>query len=237
MGMIGLTDFCVGTGGRTQRFLRRAVDAPPMVDFQSRDRTRSASTDPEDSEQRDERDESTDGTDHGAETELEHDHEHVADVGPLGIALVTVSSTRTLDADPSGDAIQTLIAETAHEVVTRELLRDNRDAVQSAVNALADRTDVDVVITTGGTGVTPDDVTVDAVGPLVDKRLPGFGELFRRRSAEEIGTRTIASRATAGVIDRVLVFCLPGSEDAVRLATEEIILEELDHLAGLVQRE
>jgi len=90
-------------------------------------------------------------------------------------------------------------------------------------------------VTTGGTGVTPDDVTVEAVEPLFEKRLPGFGELFRRLSYEEIGTQAIATRATAGIADGVPVFCLPGSESAVRLGTEEIIVEVVGHLAGLAK--
>ena len=99
------------------------------------------------------------------------------------------------------------------------------------------RKDVDVAVTTGGTGVTPDDVTVEAVEPLVEKTLPGFGELFRRRSEADIGTRVIATRAFAGVADGVPVFCLPGSEAAVRLGVSEVILPEAGHLAGLARRD
>jgi molybdenum cofactor biosynthesis protein B len=92
-------------------------------------------------------------------------------------------------------------------------------------------------VTTGGTGVTPDDVTVEAVQPLFDKRLTGFGELFRRRSEAEIGTRIVGTRAIAGIADSVPVFCLPGSQSAVELGMTEIILPEAGHLAGLARRD
>ena len=90
-----------------------------------------------------------------------------------------------------------------------------------------------MIVTTGGTGVTPDDVTVEAVGPLFDKELRGFGELFRRYSEAEIGTRVVATRATAGIVDGVPVFCLPGSENAAKLGTGEIVVPEVAHLVGL----
>jgi len=99
------------------------------------------------------------------------------------------------------------------------------------------RDDVDVVVTTGGTGVTPDDVTIEAVEPLFDKRLPGFGELFRTLSYDGIGTKVVGTRATAGIAEGVPVFCLPGSENAARLGTEEIVVAEASHLAGLARRE
>jgi molybdenum cofactor biosynthesis protein B len=162
-----------------------------------------------------------------------HDDHHHADVEHLGVAVVTVSSSRSLDDDPSGDAAQELVEDKGHSVVARDLVADDLDGVQRAVLALTGREDVDVVVTTGGTGVTPDDVTVEAVEPLFDKHLPGFGELFRILSYEEIGTRAMGSRATGGVSEGVPVFCLPGSEDAVRTAVDELILAEAPHLVGL----
>ena len=165
------------------------------------------------------------------------DHHHAHDVGTLGAGVVTVSSSRTLDADPSGDAIVAAFEDAGHAVATRELVPDDYDRVQDVVDAVAGRRDVDVVVTTGGTGVTPDDVTVEAVERLFSKELPGFGELFRRRSEDQIGTRVVATRATAGIVDGVPVFCLPGSETAVRLGVSEIVLPEAGHLAGLAQRD
>jgi molybdenum cofactor biosynthesis protein B len=165
-----------------------------------------------------------------------HDHAHAANVESLGVAVVTVSTTRTRGDDPSGDVIEALVEATDHEVLTREIIRDDLDGVQTTLLDLTGRDDVDVVVTTGGTGVTPDDVTVEGARPLFDRELPGFGELFRILSYEEIGTRAMASRATAGMVDGVPVFCLPGSEAAARLGTEELVVEEMAHLVGLARR-
>ena len=182
------------------------------------------------------------GHDHGhAEDSHDHGHAHAdhhhGDVEQLGVAVVTVSSSRDLDHDPSGDAIQSLVEGDGHSVVARDLVADDLDGVQRTVLALTGREDVDVVVTTGGTGVTPDDVTVEAVRPLFEKKLPGFGELFRILSYEEVGTRAMGSRATAGISEGVPVFCLPGSEDAVRTGLEELILTEAPHLVGLANGE
>ena len=172
----------------------------------------------------------------GHDHEEDHDHHH-HDVAELGVAVLTVSSSRSLDDDPAGDAIADIVEGAGHEVSIRELVRDEHDGVQDAVDRLVDRGDTDCVVTTGGTGVTPDDVTVEAVEPLFEKRLPGFGELFRTLSYEEIGTKVVGTRAAAGVADGVPVFCLPGSENAARLGVGEIIVEEAPHLAGLARRE
>ena len=169
--------------------------------------------------------------DHGDEP----DHAH-HDFGPVAFALITVSTSRSLDDDPAGDAIVAAVEDDGGSVATRELVDDDYDGIQGRVNSLVNRDDVDVVVTTGGTGVTPDDVTVEAVDPLFDKRLPGFGELFRARSREEVGTRVVATRATAGVIEGVPAFCLPGSENAASLGAE-IVTAEAGHLAGLAKRD
>ncbi|WP_266078655.1 MogA/MoaB family molybdenum cofactor biosynthesis protein [Haladaptatus caseinilyticus] len=205
-----------------------------MVDLQSRD-TRRASTDDEDEEVGDESNTGKDGNHHDDQRH-EHDH-HAHDVDELGFGVVTVSSSRSLDEDPAGDAIAELVESEGHDLVTRELVADDYDSVQKTVDNLVGRKDVDVVVTTGGTGVTPDDVTVEAVTPLLEKELPGFGELFRTLSYDEIGTKVVGTRTTAGVVDGVIVCCLPGSENAVRLGTDEILLPEVGHLVGLSGRE
>ncbi|WP_188879297.1 MogA/MoaB family molybdenum cofactor biosynthesis protein [Halarchaeum grantii] len=169
---------------------------------------------------------------HGADG---HDH-HAHDVETVAFGVVTVSSSRSEDDDPSGDAILSLLDEGGHEVVSRDVVPDDYDRVQGVVDRVARQDDVDAIVTTGGTGVTPDDVTVEAVRPLCDKRLPGFGELFRRLSYEEIGTRIVGTRAEAGVASGVPIFCLPGSESAVRLGVSEVILPEIAHLVGLATR-
>lgn len=193
-----------------------------------------------------------DGHEHDREPDHEeehhHDHGHDHDHGPehnhhehdletICVAVLTVSSSRSLDDDPAGDTIAGAFERAGHEIVTRDLVRDDYDSIQGTVQRLVSRDDTDVVVTTGGTGVTPDDVTVEATRPLFEKYLPGFGELFRAFSRDEIGTRVVGTRATAGVADGVPVFTLPGSENAARLGTEAIIVPEAPHLAGLAKPE
>ena len=176
------------------------------------------------------------GGGHGDHDYGTHDDHHRHDAAELGVAVLTVSSSRSLDDDPAGDAIESVLEGTGHEVTIRELVTDEYDGVQDAIDRFVERDDTDCVVTTGGTGVTPDDVTAEAVEPLFDKRLPGFGELFRTLSYEEIGTKVVGTRAVAGVADGVPVFCLPGNENAARLGTGDIIIEEAPHLAGLAGR-
>lgn len=197
-----------------------------MVDFQRRDTHRDE----------DEPSEADQGEPAETEAATEHDH-HAHDLESVGAGVLTVSTSRSLESDPSGDVIRDAFEAEGHRVVTRELVGDDFDRIQDIANQLVERRDVDVVVTTGGTGVTPDDVTVEAVKALFEKDLPGFGELFRRESAEAIGTKAMATRATAGVTNGVPVFVLPGSVDAVSLAMESLILPEIGHLAGLARPE
>ncbi|CQH59617.1 molybdopterin adenylyltransferase [Halobacterium hubeiense] len=208
-----------------------------MVDFQSRDtRVDDDETPADDASDEPDDDPLTEESEpHEHDDEADHDHHH-HDVERVGVAILTVSSSRSLDDDPAGDAIAAAFEADGHEVVTRELVRDSYDRVQGGIDNLAGRGDVDVVVTTGGTGVTPDDVTVEAAEPLFEKELPGFGELFRRRSYEEIGEKVVATRATAGVADGVPVFCLPGSEHAAALGSADVVVPEIGHLVGLASR-
>ncbi|ADE02552.1 MogA/MoaB family molybdenum cofactor biosynthesis protein [Haloferax volcanii] len=166
----------------------------------------------------------------------DHGHHH-HDVDDLEAAVLTISSTRDVDDDPAGDAIAELLHEAGHSVSVRRVVDDDYDEIQIAVARMADRGDVDVTVTTGGTGVTPDDRTVEAATQLFEKTLPGFGELFRRLSYDDIGTKVVGTRATAGVVDGMPTFCLPGSENAARLGTAEIIVPEAPHLTGLARRD
>jgi len=175
-------------------------------------------------------------SDHDQHHDHDHGHHH-HDVDSVAVAVVTVSSSRSADEDPAGDYVAAAFEEAGHEVAVRELIGDDYDSVQGTVDRLARRRDTDAVVTTGGTGVTPDDVTPEAVRGLLAKPLPGFGELFRRLSYEEVGTRTIGSRATARIVQGVPVFCLPGSENAVRLGLDDVVLPEVGHLVGLATRE
>lgn len=161
------------------------------------------------------------------------DHHHHHDAESVGFGVLTVSSSRTLETDDSGDALAAAIEEDGHTVAARELIDDDEAAIRRRVEEFLDRADVDAVVTTGGTGVTPDDVTVEAVRPLLDRDLPGFGEQFRARSVEEVGPHAMVSRATAGVAGTVPVFCLPGSKQAAEFGTRELILPIVGHVVGL----
>jgi molybdenum cofactor biosynthesis protein B len=177
--------------------------------------------------------------DHDEENADGHDDEHGHhrhDVDRLDLAVLSVSSTRTVDDDPAGDVVVEAAEKDGHEVAVREVVEDDYDRIQSRVGDLADGEDVDAVLTTGGTGVTPDDVTVEAVEGLFEKSLPGFGELFRRFSYDEVGTRVVGTRATAGIVDGTPVFSMPGSENAARLGIESVVLPEAGHLVGLATR-
>lgn len=148
---------------------------------------------------------------------------------PLKVAVVTVSDTRTLETDKSGKMAEDLLREVGHEVVSRQVVTDNRELIGEAFRSHIEDPAIDVVIATGGTGVTPRDITPEALEPFVTKVIPGFGELFRWISFDEIGTSTIQSRAMAALCTSTYVFLLPGSTGAVRTAMTKIILPQLDY--------
>lgn len=152
----------------------------------------------------------------------------VAAPSGLRVGVLTVSDTRTLETDTSGALVAELLGKAGHDPVQRGLVRDDLDAIRDHLRRLVSDPGVDVVIVTGGTGITARDVTPEALAPLVDKHVPGFGELFRMLSYRDIGASTIQSRACAALCSGTLVFVLPGSTGAVRLALEEIILPQLD---------
>lgn len=151
-------------------------------------------------------------------------------------AVLTVSDTRTEATDTGGQAIVSLLAAGGHTIVSKAILRDEPAQVRAHVEALVRDEQVQVVITTGGTGISSRDSTYEAVTALLTKRLDGFGELFRMLSFQEIGAAAMLSRACAGVANRRIVICLPGSEHAVRLAMTRLILPELGHLVREVSR-
>jgi molybdenum cofactor biosynthesis protein B len=146
--------------------------------------------------------------------------------------IVTVSDTRSLETDAGGALVAELLAGSGHPVVSRKIVRDEREAIAGAVRTALARDDVRAVILTGGTGVAPRDVTPDAVEPLLERAVPGFGELFRMLSFEEIGSAALLSRALAGLARGRVVFALPGSRGAVRLAMTRLVLPEIGHLAA-----
>ena len=163
-----------------------------------------------------------------------HQHSHL-ELDTVSFAVVTVSSSRTLETDEGGDRIQELIESDRQTVAVRELVGDEREAIAATVEALVERDDVDAIVLTGGTGLSPEDVTVEAVRPLFDQEIPGFGELFRSLSYEDIGPRALLSRAFAGSKDGVAIFCLPGSKQAAAFGTEELILPTVAHILGHTQ--
>jgi molybdopterin adenylyltransferase len=150
------------------------------------------------------------------------------------VFVLTVSDTRTPETDTSGQAIEALVREAGHIPAGRVVVKDEPADIARVARAALDRPDVSVIVVTGGTGVAPRDRTVEAIAPLFDRRLDGFGELFRLLSFEDIGPAAMLSRATAGLVGPKAVFLLPGSEAAVRLAMTRIILPELGHLAALL---
>jgi molybdenum cofactor biosynthesis protein B len=131
--------------------------------------------------------------------------------------------------DASGEIAKELVTKNGHEVVYYGVLPDKEDKIYEGITK-ALNTDADFIITSGGTGLTKSDVTIEVVSKLINKEMPGFGELFRLKSYEEIGTAAVLSRAIAGVINQKAIFCLPGSPDAVRLALKEIIMPEIAHI-------
>lgn len=149
----------------------------------------------------------------------------------MGCAVLTVSDTRTPATDSSGRVIRALLEEAGHLVVGQKIVRDEPEEVAAWVRARLSESSVQVVITTGGTGITSRDGTFEAIDALLDARLTGFGELFRMLSYADIGSAAMLSRATAGTAGRKAIFVLPGSEAAVRLAMTRLIVPELGHVA------
>ncbi|EGQ3602898.1 molybdenum cofactor biosynthesis protein MoaB [Staphylococcus pseudintermedius] len=159
-------------------------------------------------------------------------HTNVKLERPIRYAVLTVSDTRTTETDKGGQSVQTLLQTADFEVEIQHymIVKDELTAIQSTVQQWLTG-DVDVIVTTGGTGIAPRDVTIEAVTPLLDKEIEGFGELFRYLSfTEDVGTHALLSRAVAGTAKRTLIFCLPGSTGAVKLALNRLILPELTHL-------
>jgi molybdenum cofactor biosynthesis protein B len=165
-----------------------------------------------------------------------------AEFVPLGLCLLTVSDTRTAADDTSGDYLAGAIAEAGHRLVERALLRDDKYALRAVVSRWIADAAVDGILVTGGTGFTGRDSTPEALEPLLDKHMPGFGETFRALSYAEIGTSTMQSRAFAGLANATFLFCVPGSTSACRTAWEQLIRAQLDartrpcNLAGLRPR-
>ena len=150
------------------------------------------------------------------------------DHNPLQIAILTVSDTRTEENDHSGSYLAEAITSAGHQLYEKLILVDNRYRIRAALSQWIAAPEVRVILITGGTGFTDRDVTPEAVVPLLDKTIPGFGELFRQLSYDEIGSSTLQSRAIAGIANGTFIFCLPGSSGACRTGWEKIIKRQLD---------
>ena len=147
---------------------------------------------------------------------------------PLSIAVLTISDTRTPADDRSGDLLVERLTAAGHRLAARALVTDDRYAIRAQVSQWIADPQIEVVLCTGGTGFGPRDVTPDALRPLFDVEVEGFGELFRQRSAQEIGSSTVQSRAVAGLANRTLVCALPGSPGACRLGWDAVLGDQLD---------
>ncbi len=155
----------------------------------------------------------------------------------LSFAVLTISTSRYKDSqagkpatDESRDLILKLLKDHGHTVVSQRLITDDRTMIQETINEMLSSPRIDAIISTGGTGITPADVTIEAVRSIIEKELPGFGELFRHLTFQEIGSAALMSRAIAGVANGKAVFCLPGSPHAVKLCLERLILPETAHI-------
>ena len=150
----------------------------------------------------------------------------------VAAVVITVSDTRTLETDTGGRLLAELLEGQGHRVVERVVVPDDPEAIEAAARDALAREDVRAIVLTGGTGVAPRDVTPETIEPLLERVVPGFGELFRMLSYEDIGSAALLSRALAGIAAGKVVFVLPGSRGAIRLALEKLILPELGHLAA-----
>jgi molybdenum cofactor biosynthesis protein B len=151
-----------------------------------------------------------------------------AEFVPLNVAVLTLSDSRTFENDTSGQFLEDSLLKAGHKLAARELCKDEVYTTRAIVSAWIADPGIDVIISTGGTGLTRRDSTPEALKPLFDRDIEGFGELFRQLSYEDVGTSTVQSRAIAGLVNETLVFCLPGSTGACRTGWDGILKEQLD---------
>lgn len=150
------------------------------------------------------------------------------DFVPLNIAVLTLSDSRTFENDTSGQFLEDSLLQAGHKLAARELCQDEVYTTRAIVSAWIAEPGIDVIISTGGTGLTQRDSTPEALAPLFDREIEGFGELFRQLSYQDVGTSTVQSRAVAGLVNETLIFCLPGSTGACRTGWDGILKEQLD---------
>ncbi|ASK62953.1 molybdenum cofactor biosynthesis protein [Virgibacillus phasianinus] len=156
----------------------------------------------------------------------------------LKCMVISVSDTRNKETDKSGRLISELLEISGHRIDTMEIVPDEKGKIRQLINEGKENPDIDVILTNGGTGIAYRDVTIETVKPLLDKEIPGFGEIFRSLSySEDIGSAAILSRAIAGIANHTAVFSMPGSSGAVRLAMNKLILPELSHVVNEIQKD
>ena len=170
--------------------------------------------------------------DYTSQTVQQHRNESASQIA---CGVITVSDTRTLESDLGGQTIADLIEKAGHQLVCREIVPDEPTTVRDMIAKLAATDPIDILLITGGTGIAARDQTPEAIGPLLTKTLPGYGELLRMLSYQEIGPAAMLSRAAGGLIGSTVVLTMPGSPAAVRLAMEKLILPELGHLVMLAR--
>lgn len=164
------------------------------------------------------------------------EHREKAGRGPVRVAIITVSDTRTPETDVNRQYLEKCLSELGHQVVAYRLIKDDPAQVEAALDELTASPQVQVVLFNGGTGIAPRDTTYDVISRKLAKTLPGFGEIFRMLSFQEIGAAAMMSRAVAGVYQQTIVVSMPGSPHAVQLAMERLILPEINHLAWEIAR-
>lgn len=148
----------------------------------------------------------------------------------VSCAVLTISDSRTEQDDESGKLIKQRLSDSGHRVMSYSILKNEADSIKKKIYELLRQEELQVIITSGGTGVSHRDITVETISPILEKKLDGFGELFRSLSYQEIGTTSIMSRAIAGVAGGKVILCLPGSPEAAKLAMDKVILPEIGHL-------
>ena len=164
--------------------------------------------------------------------------DHIAQAkDPVTCAVLTISDTRTKADDKSGQIIRELVENAGHDIAFYRVVKDDAAQIRNLIKRIAEAGECHVILTNGGTGIAARDTTYEAVTSLLEKRLDGFGEVFRFLSWEDIGSGAMLSRAVAGVYKDAMIFCMPGSSGAVRLAMEKLIVPELSHLVWEIWRQ
>lgn len=221
------------TGGQSGDYHRTAPDRPPEEASFS-----DADVSPEGPSVRGQSDETKDSDSPMPPPKESHEsHREAAHSEDVRCALITVSDTRTTENDKSGALMHDRLQSAGHEIVRRDIVPDDQGRITSLLEDLTRMPEVDAILMSGGTGISSRDGTYEVVSDLIERELPGFGELFRMLSYEEVGAAAMLSRATAGVCRSRLVFSMPGSTNAVKLAMDELIVPELQHLVWEVRRQ